>query len=96
MTETDRDNMRELLLQLLDDELDEAAARELNEILRVDAALRSDLARLMLQRSHLSQIARELQTTLADQWEFYDESRRFFADERDMWITLSIRIAEGM
>ena len=59
-SEPDREGVREQLLQLLDGELDEPAARELNERLRADDELRSELAMLVLQRSHLAQISREL------------------------------------
>jgi hypothetical protein len=37
-----------------------------------------------------------LQTTPAEEWHYFDEANNFFATERDMWITLSIRFGDSI
>ena len=37
-----------------------------------------------------------LQTTPAEEWHYFDESSDFFASDRDMWITLSVRFGDSI
>jgi hypothetical protein len=37
-----------------------------------------------------------LQTSVAQEWNFYDADRSFRADDRDTWLTLSIRFGESL
>lgn len=37
-----------------------------------------------------------LQTTPAEEWHYFDDASNFFATERDMWVTLSIRFGDSI
>jgi hypothetical protein len=58
-------------------------------------------AGVLLQRKHPDKprfldIGVGLQTTPADRWDFWTEERRFTADERDTWVSLTVRFWDAI
>jgi hypothetical protein len=58
-------------------------------------------AGVLLQRKHADKprfvdIGVSVQTTPADRWEFWTEEQRFAADDRDTWVSLTVRLWDAI